>query len=71
VAGLVVAGWVEGQVAKDLADGGADDANSEIVDEYEDGLVGVGEADADANVNLPRSPRTWMSLRSSPTWWST
>lgn len=47
VAGLVAAGGVEGEVAKQFAGGGVDDADVEVVDEQEDGLAGVGAADAD------------------------
>ncbi|HEY1119379.1 MAG TPA: hypothetical protein VGE43_16815, partial [Acidimicrobiales bacterium] len=47
VLGLVAAGWVEGEVAEELAGGGVDDADVEVVDEDDDGLSGVGAADAD------------------------
>jgi hypothetical protein len=37
-AGLVAAGGVEGGVAEELAGGGVDDADVEVVDEQQDGL---------------------------------
>ena len=52
--GLVVAGGVEGEVAEHFAGGGVDDADVEVVDEGEDGLGGVGAADADV-VHAPGS----------------
>lgn len=45
--GLVAACWVEGEVSEELAGGGVDDADVEVVDESDDGLSGVGAADAD------------------------
>ena len=45
--GLVAAGGVEGEAAEELAGGGVDDADVEVVDEEDDGLAGVGAADAD------------------------
>jgi hypothetical protein len=44
---LVVAGGVEGEVAEEFAGGGVDDADVEVVDEEDDGGLGVGSADAD------------------------
>ncbi len=44
---MVVAGGVEGEVAEELAGGGGDDADVEVVDEHEDVGAGVGSADAD------------------------
>src|SRR5262245_64656228 len=45
--GLVAAFGVEGQLADDLAGGGVDDADVEVVDEEGDRGAGVGAADAD------------------------
>jgi|SRR3954449_10917037 hypothetical protein len=45
--GLVVAARVDGQVAKEFAGGGVDDADVEVLDEHEDVGSGVGPADAD------------------------
>ena len=45
--GLVVAGGVEGQLAQDLAGGGVDDADVEVLDEEQDVGSGVGSADSD------------------------
>lgn len=45
--GLVVAAGVEGEGAEDLAGGGIDDADVEVVDENEDVGSGVGPSDAD------------------------
>jgi hypothetical protein len=45
--GLVVARWVEGQVAEEFAGGGVDDADVQVVDEQQDVGSGVGSADAD------------------------
>jgi hypothetical protein len=45
--GLVVPGRVEGQFAQEFAGGGVDDADVQVVDEYQDGGPGVGPADAD------------------------
>ena len=44
---LVVKVWVEGEVAQDLAGGGVDDADVEVVDEEQDAGSGVGSPDAD------------------------
>ena len=45
--GLVVAAGVEGELTDELAGGGVDDADLEVVDEHEDAGSGVGSADAD------------------------
>lgn len=45
--GLVVAGGVEGESAQQLAGGGVDDADVEVLDEQDDVGAGVGSADAD------------------------
>src|SRR3954452_4102458 len=45
--GLVVAGGVDGQLADELAGGGVDDADVEVVDELDDAGSAVGPADAD------------------------
>src|SRR5688572_5861763 len=45
--GLVIDGWVEDQLADELAGGGVDDADVEAVDQHQDGGSGVGSADAD------------------------
>ena len=44
---MVVAGWVEGEDAKDLARVSGDDADVSVGDEHDDGGSGVGSADAD------------------------
>ena len=45
--GLVVDGWVEGEVAEEFAGDGVDDADVEVGDECDDVGSGVGSADAD------------------------
>jgi hypothetical protein len=46
--GAVVAlGWVEDELAEELAGGGVDDANVAVLDEDDDVGSGVGSADAD------------------------
>lgn len=57
---MVVLAWVDDQVAEDLAGGGVDDGDVEVLDEEEDVGPGVGSPDADvaepagdAQVNLP------------------
>jgi hypothetical protein len=45
--GLVVAGGVEYQFAEELAGGGVDDADVQVLDEEQDVGSGVGSADAD------------------------
>ena len=45
--GLVVAGWVEGELAEQFAGGGADDADVQVLNEQQDLGCGVGSADAD------------------------
>ena len=45
--GLVVAGGVEDQVAEELAGGGVDDADVQVLDQEQDAGSGVGPADAD------------------------
>jgi hypothetical protein len=45
--GLVVAAWVEGEVAQELAGGGVNDADVEVLHEHHDVGSGVGPADAD------------------------
>jgi hypothetical protein len=45
--GLVVAAWVDGQVAEDFSGGGVDDADVEVLDEQDDVGSGVGSSDAD------------------------
>ena len=44
---MVVAGWVEFEVAEEFAGGVVDDADVAVVDEHDDRGVGVGSADAD------------------------
>jgi hypothetical protein len=46
-AGLVVAVGVEGELAQELAGGGVDDADVQVLDEEQDAGSGVGPADAD------------------------
>ncbi|KMO73438.1 hypothetical protein [Mycolicibacterium chlorophenolicum] len=46
-AGLVVPGGVDGEVADELAGGGVDDPDVEVVDEHQNAGSGVGAADAD------------------------
>jgi hypothetical protein len=45
--GLVVPTWIEDQVAEELAGGGVDDADVQVLDEEQDVGSGVGSADAD------------------------
>ncbi len=45
--GLVVAGGVEGEFAEELACGGVDDADVEVVNQDQDAGSGVGSPDAD------------------------
>ena len=45
--GLVVAVRVEGELAQELAGGGVDDADVQVLDEEQDVGSGVGPADAD------------------------
>src|SRR5829696_6888942 len=45
--GLIIHGWVEDELADDLAGGGMDDADVEAVDQHQDRGSGVGSADAD------------------------
>jgi hypothetical protein len=45
--GLVVPGWVEGEVAQELTGSGVDDADVQILGEEQDAGSGVGAADAD------------------------
>jgi hypothetical protein len=45
--GLVVAGGVDGEFADELAGGGVDDADLQVVDEEQDGVSGVGSSDPD------------------------
>jgi hypothetical protein len=44
---LVVAGWVEGELAEEFAGGAADDADVQVVDEYGDGCAGEAAAESD------------------------
>src|SRR4051794_41697481 len=45
--GLIVLAWVDDQVAQDLAGGGVDDGDVQVLDEQDDVGSGVGSADAD------------------------
>ncbi len=45
--GLVVAGWVEGEVSEEFTGLGCDDSDVEVGDQQGYGGVGVGSADAD------------------------
>jgi len=45
--GLVVAGWVELEVADEFTGGGVDDSDVEVFDDEDDGGAGEGSADAD------------------------
>jgi hypothetical protein len=47
VDGLVVAGWVDDQLAQQFAGGRVDDADLEVLHEQQDRGSGVGSADAD------------------------
>lgn len=47
VLGLVVAVWVEGELADEFAGGGVDDGDVEVLDQQEHGLAVPGAADAD------------------------
>jgi hypothetical protein len=44
---LVIDGWVENQLADDLAGGGVGDTDVEAVDQHQDKGSGVGSADTD------------------------
>ena len=44
---MVVASWVDGELAEELAGGGVDDADVEVLDEQEDVGSGVGSPDSD------------------------
>ncbi|GAC1611368.1 MAG: hypothetical protein NVS3B26_23770 [Mycobacteriales bacterium] len=44
---MVVLAWVDDQVAQDLAGGGVQDGDVEVLDEQDDVGSGVGSADAD------------------------
>jgi hypothetical protein len=44
---LVVAAWVDGQIAQDFSGGGVDDGDVEVLDEQDDVGSGVGSSDAD------------------------
>jgi len=44
---LVVASWVDDEVAQDFAGGGVDDGDVEVLDEQDDVGSGVGSANAD------------------------
>src|SRR5215469_15940663 len=50
--GLVVAAGVEDELAQELAGGGVDDTDVQVMDEHQDAGSGVGSADADV-VELP------------------
>jgi len=47
VLGLVVAGWVEVEVSEDFAGRGGDDLDMPVVDQHDDGCLGVGSSDTD------------------------
>lgn len=47
--GLVVAAWVDGEVAEDFSGGGVDDGDVEVLDEQGDVGSGVGSADTDVS----------------------
>ncbi|MCX6408605.1 MAG: hypothetical protein NTV28_16965 [Propionibacteriales bacterium] len=67
--GLVVAFWVDLEVAEESSGGGVDDADVEVVDEQDDVGSGVGPADADVvesavdaqGVVGPRPASSWVS----------
>jgi hypothetical protein len=44
---LVVAAWVDDEVAQELAGGGVDDPDVQVLDEQDDVGSGVGSPDAD------------------------
>jgi hypothetical protein len=44
---LIVAAWIDDQVAQDFSGGGVDDGDVEVLDEQDDVGSGVGSADAD------------------------
>ena len=44
---MVVASWVDDQVAEEFCGGGVDDGDVEVLDEQDDVGSGVGSADAD------------------------
>ena len=45
--GLVVASGVDVELSDELAGGGVDDSDVEVLDEHQDACSGVGSADAD------------------------
>jgi hypothetical protein len=45
--GLVVVGWVDGELSDELAGGGVDDAHVEVVGEDDYAGAAVGDAEAD------------------------
>ena len=67
--GLVVASWVDDEVAEDLAGGGVDDGDVEVLGEQDDVGSDVGSPDADVaersatrRVTLPAvSMRSWRT----------
>ena len=75
--GLVAAVGVESEVAEEFAGGGVDDADVEVVDEEEDGLAGVGAAEADVVHSAAASERDGAGLVDAvvcfclrpTTWW--
>jgi hypothetical protein len=52
---LVVLGWVEDEVAEDLAGNGVDDRDFQVLDEQDDAGSGVGSSDSDV-VEFPADP---------------
>jgi hypothetical protein len=65
--GLVVAVWVEGGLAQELAGGGVDDPDVQVLDQQQDVGSGVGsadaDADADADANADADARTARSAK--------
>ena len=55
VDGLVVAAGVEDELAEELAGGGVDDADLEVLDEQDDAGSGVGPPKADLRHASPMS----------------
>jgi hypothetical protein len=60
--GLVAAGGVDGELAEELAGGGVDDLDLQVLDEQYNAGSGVGSADADVMQAAAQSVE-WLSAR--------
>jgi len=68
--GLVVLAWVDEQVAQDLAGGGVDHGDVEVLDEQDDVGSGVGSSDADVVELAQAAERSVQRLLApSPAGW--